>query len=218
MTTRVSNYQADLLERRWLSSDTFEIRLARPAGFRFQPGQYIRLHQGEETRDYSPVSAPGDPELALCIRLFGEGRFSSALSKAAIGSPLVFSGPKGYFTYKPSERPSVWVATGSGVAPFCSMTRSGVKDFTLLHGVRRREDLYYAELFQTSASLYMPCLSGSNDNKACFQGRVTDYMAKHLPPKPYDFYLCGRRDMIRDVTLLVDDLFPESLVYSEIFY
>jgi len=33
-----------------------------------------------------------------------------------------------------------------------------------------------------------------------------------------DFYLCGRQDMIRDVTLLIDEEFQGSLVYSEVFY
>jgi hypothetical protein len=47
---------------------------------------------------------------------------------------------------------------------------------------------------------------------------VTDYIRNRLPPRTYDFYLCGRQDMIRDVTLLVDERFDGSLVYSEIFY
>jgi hypothetical protein len=34
----------------------------------------------------------------------------------------------------------------------------------------------------------------------------------------YDFSLCGREEMIRDVILLVDQRFPDSLVYTESFY
>jgi NAD(P)H-flavin reductase len=49
-------------------------------------------------------------------------------------------------------------------------------------------------------------------------GRVSDYLEAHLPDGAYDFYLCGRQDMIRDVTLLVDEKFPGSLVYAETFY
>ncbi len=39
-----------------------------------------------------------------------------------------------------------------------------------------------------------------------------------LPVKAYDFYLCGCREMIRDVTLLVDERFPCSYIYTELFY
>lgn len=39
-----------------------------------------------------------------------------------------------------------------------------------------------------------------------------------LSVKAYDFYLCGCREMIRDVTLLVDERFPGSYIYTELFY
>jgi len=45
-----------------------------------------------------------------------------------------------------------------------------------------------------------------------------DYIENHLPPLVYDFYLCGRSDMIRDVILIVDEKFPGSYVYTEIYY
>ena len=98
------------------------------------------------------------------------------------------------------------------------MAHAGVKTFILLHGVADPEDLFYEELFRSAARRYVPCLSKSNKAKSCFQGRVTEYIKNELPRKAYDFYLCGRGEMVRDVTLLVDDLFPDSLVYSEIFY
>ncbi len=34
----------------------------------------------------------------------------------------------------------------------------------------------------------------------------------------YDLYLCGRQEMIRDATLMADERFPGSLVFSEFFY
>jgi len=59
---------------------------------------------------------------------------------------------------------------------------------------------------------------GSHSPAGSFAGRVTDYLETELPPLPYDFYLCGRSDMIRDATLLVDERFSDSYVYTEIFY
>ena len=116
----------------------------------------------------------------------------------------------------------MFVATGTGVAPFVSMARVGVKDFILLHGVRRSLDLYYEPLFRKTATLYVPCLSGVKDAgegvPGAFGGRVTGYLASHLTPGAYDFYLCGAAEMIRDVILLVDQRFPDSLVYTESFY
>jgi benzoate/toluate 1,2-dioxygenase reductase subunit len=219
LRTAVSTYTAVLLKRQWLSDRSFEIILSPPPQFTFQPGQRICLRLGGHERDYSIVSAPGDPELALCIRCVAGGRVSVLLSVIDIGSSLLISGPYGYFTYKPSPRPAVFIATGTGIAPFCSMARSGVSGFTLLHGVSRTDDLYYSSLFRKSAKKYVPCLTENRKLPAdAFKGNVAAYLQRHLEPKAYDFYLCGRREMIRDVTLLIDERFPESLVYTELFY
>ena len=219
MKTRVSTYIAALPKRRWLSKKTFEIILSLPPAFTFKPGQRISLSLDGYERDYSIVSAPKESELTLCIRKVAGGRLSALLSIADTGTSLSVNGPYGYFTYKPSPRPAVFVATGTGIAPFCSMARSGISGFTILHGVRLPDDLYYASLFQQSAKNYIPCLSEAKKLPAdSFQGNVTQYLEQHFEPNAYDFYLCGGREMVRDVTLLIDERFPGSLVYTELFY
>ena len=219
MKTRVSTYIAALLKRRWLSKKTFEIILSLPPAFTFKPGQRISLSLDGYERDYSIVSAPKESELTLCIGKVAGGRLSALLSVADTGTSLSVNGPYGYFTYKPSPRPAVFVATGTGIAPFCSMARSGISGFTILHGVRLPDDLYYASLFQQSAKNYIPCLSEAKKLPAdSFQGNVTQYLEQHLESKAYDFYLCGGREMVRDVTLLIDERFLGSLVYTELFY
>jgi NAD(P)H-flavin reductase len=147
------------------------------------------------------------------------GGVSAQLARAGSGTPMTFTGPHGYFTFKTSTRPAVFVATGTGIAPFCAMAGSGVRGFTLLHGVKTTAGLYYREFILTRAAAYVACLSADRTSgPAQFSGRVTDYIRSRLPQRAYDFYLCGRQDMIRDVTLLVDERFDGSFVYSEIFY
>jgi benzoate/toluate 1,2-dioxygenase reductase subunit len=217
--TEVKNYSSELIERRWLSNKSFEITLTKPKLFEFMPGQWIRLIHGPVERDYSLVSAPTDPDLALCIRNIEGGTLSPGLSNAPVGSRFNFNGPHGYFTFRPSTRPVIFVATGTGVASFVSMASSGVTGFILLHGVNSVEDLYYASVFKSAAKQYIPCIS-ETDRLAgeYFRGHVTDYLRKKMVPGRYDFYLCGRREMIREVTFLVDEKFSESLIFTEVFY
>jgi NAD(P)H-flavin reductase len=215
----IKTYATNLINRRWISEKTFELSFSKPSSYKIKPGQRIRIcYQGLD-RDYTPVSGPDDPEITFCIRKVDSGKFTPMLSAAAIGSPFDISGPGGYFTFKPSPRPPVFIATGTGIAPFCAMVRSGVTGFKMLHGVDCPEDLYYQSKFKSAATLYIPCISkdypSSTDH---FRGRVTDYLKRHLPAEVYDFYLCGRREMIRDVTWLVDERFPGSLIYSELYY
>ena len=108
---------------------------------------------------------------------------------------------------------------GHITAAWAHVARSGISGFTILHGVRLPDDLYYASLFQQSAENYIPCLSEAKKLPAdSFQGNVTQYLEQHLESKAYDFYLCGGREMVRDVTLLIDERFLGSLVYTELFY
>ena len=214
-------YETRMQRRNWLTEDTFEIRFSRPPLFQFVPGQRVRFIRGEVERDYTPVSSPQDEAIDFLVRGVRGGRFSSALASAQEGDLFRFTGPHGYFCFYPSKRLPVFVATGTGVAPFASMARAGVRDFILLHGVRRLLDLYAEALFRKTARLYVPCLSGWRDEEegaaGAFAGRVSAYLESHLPAGDYDFYLCGRKEMIRDVIHLVDRQFPESLIYTEPF-
>ena len=217
-----SVYSTKLLDCRWLTEKVFEIEFSRPTSFQFLAGQRIRFLHGAMQRDYSLITGPNDSTLALCVYNFAAGQFSPILASAPVGSSFSFTGPHGYFTYRPSDRPAVFVATGTGIAPFLSMVRSGVAGFTLLHGVRTPKELYYRDDFRRSARLYVPCLSATPSAKEMpdtgFLGRVIHYLEEQHPLGTYDFYLCGGQEMIRDVIFLVDERFPGSLVYTEVFY
>ena len=221
-SSRRAVQETELISRHWLSKKAFEIELSRPPGFQFKAGQTIRFVHGDIERYYSIISAPGDPTLALCIRSIEGGKFSPTLASADIGTRFKLTGPHGYFTFNTSPRPPVFVATGTGIAPFVSMARSGVSKFTLLHGVSSVEDLYYEHLFRQITSNYIPCTSDPTADERMlpgrFQGWVSDYIRKNLHRTEHDFYLCGRDEMVRDVTLLIDDCFPGSRVFIEVFF
>lgn len=209
-------FSARLLRRRWLSASVFEVELERPADFLFRAGQSIRVFVGEPGRDYSLASGPGADFLSLCVRLVESGVVSPFLARAAPGVPVRFTGPHGVFTLMTPERPVVWAATGVGIAPFLAMVRAGATGFTLLHGVRRSGELFYRKELEASAARYVPCLS--REPGAGFAGRVTDWAAENIPPGAYDIFLCGNRGMVRDFMRIVDERFPRSRVFTEIFY
>ena len=212
----------ELLQRRRLTDNAFEIELTRPPAFEFKAGQTIRFIHESMERYYSLVSTPDDPTLTLCVYYVPQGRFSPVLANAEIGASFRFTGPHGYFTFNPSERTPVFVATGTGIAPFVSMGRSGVADFIILHEVESVEDLYYRDLFRKIASQYIPCLLEPSAADllppGTFHGNAAGFIKEKLPPASYDFYLCGEREMTGEVTLLADEHFPGSYVFKEVFF
>jgi ferredoxin-NADP reductase len=215
-------HRSRLTGRIRLSDRAVELRIERPPHFRFRPGQRIRVVYRGIERDYSLVSGPDDPELGVCIRLVENGALSPLLFAADMGTPLGISDPGGYFVLTPSLRKRVFIATGTGIAPFVSMVRAGAAGFILLHGVRSAGDLYYRDLLTAAAGAYISCLSGEPhpppELPSTFQGRVTDYLSTAMRAGSYDFYICGRGDMIRDATWLIDLRYPDASVYTEIFY
>jgi len=210
-------YTARLLRRARLAEWAVEVELERPKGFVFTAGQSIRLFVGGQGRDYSMASGPSGATLSFCVRIVEGGSVSPVLACAPIGTPFSFAGPHGVFVLRQSPRPVVWAATGVGVAPFLSMVRAGATGFTLLHGVRRSGDLIHGDELGAAAARYVPCLL-QEAAAGCFPGRVTGWAGVILVPGRYDFYLCGNRQMIRDFILLVDERFPDSHVYTEIFF
>ena len=212
----------ELLARHWLSKSAFEVELSRPENFNFTAGHTIQLIYHGEKRYYSIASAPDDQTVLLCVNFIEKGYFSSLLASAEIGFKLELTGPHGYFTFSPSPRPPVFIATDTGIAPFVSMARSGLKGFTLLHGARYAGELYYQDLLRQSAHQYLPInLTISDQDHVSsdqFHGKMVDLLKQHLKPERYDFYLCGWQKMIKDVTHLVDDRYPGSHLYTEVFY
>ena len=212
----------ELLKRRWLSKKAFEIELSRPPSFEFKAGQTILMIHKSIKRYYSLLSTPNDPNLTLCVHHLPEGRLSSVLAGAEIGYQLKLTGPHGYFTFKPSIRMSVFIATGTGIAPFVSFARSGITDFVLFHQAISADELYFKSYFQKITPRYFSCLpvtpGKESSSSKLYHGKISECIRKNLHPGSYDFYLCGEREMIREVTQLVDEIYPESRVYTEVFF
>ncbi len=210
-------HRVRLIRRDATGPHTVQLVFSRPEGFQFTPGQSLRLIHAGVQRDYSIASGPADPFLSILARVVPGGALTPVLASARPGDAFSFEGPRGFFAFQPSTRPAVFVATGTGAAPFLSMARSGVAGFTLLHGVRESADLLYPEELRRAAAAFVPCISRGPAGD-CFAGRVTEFARQLAAPGPYDFYLCGRAEMIGEMSLLIDERFPGSRVYTEIFF
>ena len=217
---RDDGYCVKVTGLRWLAQKTFELRFARPADFNFIAGQKIGVVHKDFSRDYSLVGGPQEDALIICVRLIDDGMLTPVLSQARVGDVFEITPAFGQFIYRSDHRPAILVATGTGVAPFVAFARSGVKDFLLLHGVRSANERYYHAELAAAAKAHIACITGADpmgpDN--AYKGRVTAYLQSCLTPKAYDFYLCGRREMIRDTMRIIDRQFPDARVFTEIFF
>lgn len=210
-----------LTAKHWLTPGILEFRITRPAGFSFIPGQFLRFLMDGYQRDYTPVSKTDATTIDCCTAVLNKGRFSSDILKADLGVALQISGPHGHFVFQGTVNPAVFVATGTGVAPFMAFSRAGVSDALLLHGVGSPAELIYRNSLQSGLREYVPCISQPFKKDVglanAYSGRVTQYLEAQLKPGTYDFYLCGRRNMIRDATAIIDQQFDDSRLFIETY-
>jgi ferredoxin-NADP reductase len=172
--------------------------------FGFVPGQWLSLTQtkpdGEEiTRAYSIASPPNGNRFALCLNRVQDGFMSNYLCELEVGAEISGQGPFGTFILRPPLRDTIFIATGTGIAPYRSMlhwlfadsARHQGKRFWLVFGSRYERDIYYHEEFLRLADGhknfdYLPTLSqGSPDWKG-----LRGYVQEHVPD-----ILRGRIDM-----------------------
>ena len=131
--------------------------------FEFAPGQWVNLilprPDGEEIkRSYSIASRPaGSPSFELAVTRVIGGPGSEVLHTLQEGASLRAIGPHGLFTREAEDpAPSLFVATGTGVAPFRSMIDAALAagskaPLWLLFGCRHEEDILYRDEFETMA-------------------------------------------------------------------
>jgi CDP-4-dehydro-6-deoxyglucose reductase len=150
------------LER--VAPDVMIISLKLPANERLQflAGQYIDiLMKDGKRRSYSLANAPHDDELLqLHVRNYNGGAFAEhVFSKMKEKDILRFEGPLGaFFLREDSDKPIIFVASGTGFAPVKSILEH-VFHGRNLHGHDRQMVLYWGN--RTRADLYMAELAGS---------------------------------------------------------
>jgi benzoate/toluate 1,2-dioxygenase reductase component len=218
MKTNLELFQGIVLHQRWLTGDVFEISFGRPAGFTFIPGQKVALAIHDISRQYTLINPPDAAELTICVRHVATGSFTPLLVQAKAGETFALSAASGFFTYQSIKRKAVFVATGTGIAPFLAFIRDGARDFYCLHGAFNESGLLYRDEVEEAADVYVPCLSVSESDGRFWSGRVTTYLEQRLAQDSYDFYLCGNGNMVRDAIQIIDLKFPGSRVFMETFF
>lgn len=189
--------------------------------FDFLPGQVIgvSVEKNGPRRLYSICSGNREDQVKILFNVVDEGYLTPRLSDLSDGDVIWITPPRGEFLYDPL--PSFWIASGTGIAPFYSMLRSGLyENKILIHGERFLERFYFYDEFQELLGEdYIRCCS-REDSDGVFSGRVTDYLSEisSLPPG-YNYYLCGRAEMVVEARdLLIEKGVPFSRIISEIYF
>ena len=180
----------------------------------FVPGQFTSftdvVGDKEITRAYSLASAPsGTNRFELCLNRVEDGHLSPRLFEMKPGDCIQMSQPLGFFVLRRPPRDSVFIATGTGIAPFRSMLQAHLNasspSVTLLFGVRYESHLLYRgeleAMARTHANFrFWPTLTRPDAGWKGRQGRVQAHLEEAIGQRrDVDFYLCGLKEMVDEV-------------------
>jgi ferredoxin-NADP reductase len=200
----------------------------------FLPGQFVsfiaRVRGKEITRAYSLAAAPGashgsNRRFELCLNLVPDGHISSLLFNMQPGDTIAMGPPLGMFVLRNPQREALFIATGTGIAPFRAMLqahlRPGSAPITLLFGVRYESTILYRAEFEQMAQQFpqfrfWPTLSRPEPGWAGRSGHVQAHLEEALGSRrDIDVYLCGLKLMVDDVRSILKGM---GLDRKQIFY
>jgi Na+-transporting NADH:ubiquinone oxidoreductase subunit F len=193
-------------------------------GISFTPGQYAQLvvpPYGEVKesiqRAYSMSSTPQDKEhIELLIRLVPGGIATTLVHQhLKEGDTVEVVGPFGEFAIRDTDAVMIFVAGGSGMAPFKSMlnhmAQTGQwtnRDIWYFFGARSKRDMFYLDEMADLAKRFpnfhfVPALSEPKpeDEWTGPVGLITNVLDSYFKEKigtdkPMEGYLCGSPGMI----------------------
>jgi len=111
----------------------FFIQNENPTIYTFQPGQYGTFIIDENTRrQYTFASAPDPKTFELVVDVSPMGPGSKYFLEKNVGERVEYLAPLGNFTLSQNLLKKVFVATGTGIAPFRSMLLKEVRSSSFL--------------------------------------------------------------------------------------
>jgi benzoate/toluate 1,2-dioxygenase reductase subunit len=195
-----------------LSNSSIAFTLQAPSALAFLPGQYanVMVPGTDQLRSYSFSSTPGSTALSFLVRDIPQGVMSSFLrEKAVAGTAVAVAGPSGSFYLREIKRPTLFLAGGTGLAPFLSMlgkiAEAGCSQpIHLIYGVTNDEDLVAVEQLDAFArsipGFTFACCVASEASAHPRRGYVTAHIEPaHLRGGEVDIYLCGPPPMVEAV-------------------
>ena len=204
-------YHAVLVSKRRLTPSVWDVTLHVDGQIEhWAPGQFARLHVGDNAwRDYS-IAGLDDHRLRLLISTRTGGRGSQFIENADEGATTVVELPLGGFGLADSNRRRLFIATGTGIAPMLAMFAQapGLEHDTLVFGCRNREEDLTTVIDSPMPGRVLRCLSREEAPRA-FHGRVTDALpgfadSSGLDPRSTEVYLCGSAAMVVDTRGLLE--------------
>lgn len=203
--TKVFPTRINVLKK--LSEDIVQVVLRLPpnANFTFLEGQFIDVMWNGVKRSYSIASSSCHSEIMLYIKLVPQGMMSEYWFNHAKDNDLLrIEGPKGTFVLRDADKPIIFLATGTGIAPIKSILdkmdadEGFAQSIYLFWGNRNSEDFIWQSEFNNISVVQKNILSKADELWTGDIGYIQDFVKQTVVEEINEcqVYACGSNEMI----------------------
>lgn len=195
------SYSASIKEKTLLNDSTMELVIESEKSLKSHPGQYIWFLWEDEKwifqRQYSIVEHRGKL-FTFTIKLTPEWRGAKLLREIPISSKIRIIGVFGNFLLMKTQKPKIFIATGTGLAPIYHMIQALSPDIkkSLYFSVATEAELFYRKKLESISDLDLHIHVTREKVEWCEEGRVDIDTIK--ANSETEWYLCGNPRMLSE--------------------
>lgn len=209
-----------------VTHDVVCVRLAKPAGYAFVPGQATdvsinKTEWREAKRPFTFTSLNSDPYLEFTIKCYTDrDGMTAAIGKLAAGDELMIDEPWGAIRYKGE---GYFIAGGAGITPFLAIFRqlhqvSLIGRNKLFFSNKTAADIIYRdELIRIFEDKVVFVLTDKSDRLQAVDFIDGAFLRAHVARFDTSFYVCGPDRMVQEINQLLAGAgaSPQSIVFEK---
>lgn len=246
----ILTYQSKLIKKTIIAPHIYHLQCSLPENpdWSYKAGQYMIFHvpqtDGHPVRRLYSIASPPSQKSSIdfIIEMVPNGIGSKYVESLKENDMITLQGPAGIFTHRATNRPSIYLATGTGIAPMYSMihdflnNQENPQPLYLFWGLKTCEDLYIdndlTALAKSHPQFYLRTCFSRLEDLSQVKGSVRGYTelgrvtvglerllsTKNTPAAQYDYYLCGSKHVVEALReYLQAAAVPKEQVFFEKF-
>ncbi|MET7030519.1 FAD-binding oxidoreductase [Sediminicola luteus] len=222
----MSQHIVKILEAHYITHNVKRFAVEKPKGYDFIPGQATNVSINlpewkDQLRPFTFTSLRELGYLEFMIKIYDDhDGVTKKLGSINAGAELLIHDVFGAIQYK---GPGVFIAGGSGITPFISIFRElykhrNIHGNKLIYSNKTSEDIIMeAELRTMLQNDFINIFT--RENIVGFRGIRIDrnFLVKNIADFGQNFYLCGPKDFVENITHLLLDLgaTAETLIFEK---
>ncbi len=215
-----------ILQIKPLTHNVKQIRVERPEGFEFIPGQATELSINQagwkdEKRPFTFTCLPDADYLEFVIKSYRDHEgVTKQIDRLVPGDEVIIDEAWGAIQYKGK---GIFIAGGAGITPFIGIIRhlesqGKMAGNRLFFSNKTGKDVILEDYFRgLLGDDFISTLTDGQEEGHGFGMINRDFLKKHVRDFSQEFYICGPDKMVKAISEILEDLgaSPEAITFEK---